>query len=42
MSHLYFVLGIIGWALTPIVILMYCLWPARRVMPRDSKTGGGA
>jgi Mn2+/Fe2+ NRAMP family transporter len=31
MSYLYFILGIIGWTITPIVILAYAFWP------RDSK-----
>lgn len=27
MSHIYFVLGVIGWILTPTVILAYAIWP---------------
>lgn len=38
MSHLYLVLGIIGWALAPIVILAYLFWPRMpQDLPVDSK-----
>lgn len=33
MSHIYFVLGVIGWSITPVVLLAYLLWP------RESKQG---
>lgn len=38
MSHIYLVLGIIGWTITPIVLLAYAFWPSRTVnAPRDAQ-----
>lgn len=38
MSHLYLVLGIIGWTIAPIVLIAYALWPRNaQELPPDSK-----
>lgn len=45
MSHIYKVLGIIGWTVTPIVLLAYAFWPrgpqsgaaTAQDLPADSK-----
>jgi hypothetical protein len=37
MSRIYFILGVIGWVLTPIVLLAYAFWPRKTAQHGDSK-----
>ncbi len=38
MSYVYFILGVIGWTITPFVLIAYALWPRdAQELPAHSK-----